>query len=238
MVVFVLFGQAFYAGKPAPQEAVAVLELFTSQGCNSCPAADKLLAQTVQEAALSGKKIIALSFHVDYWDRLGWKDPYSKKAWSQRQYDYANALGSQVYTPQAVINGTAELVGSDKNRLEKALQKAWQTPQSVSLSADKLGWDGKKATGTVSLSGSYQGLAVYAVLFAKATENHIPRGENAGITLKGSYVVREMQRLTTEKAQSFSLDIPADLKKENAGIVLFTQDPATLRITGAVMTGF
>src|SRR5450755_3698233 len=97
---------------------VAVLELFTSQGCSSCPPADRLLGTyTLRE------NVIVLSFHVDYWNNLGWKDPFSSKAFTERQYNYASAIHAEVYTPQLVINGQSEMVGSNESKISAVIKK-------------------------------------------------------------------------------------------------------------------
>lgn len=113
---------------PSPFEPVAVIELFTSQGCSSCPPADVLLSKTITDAKENGKKIFAISFHVDYWNRLGWTDPFSDKKYSDRQSAYADQLNpGQVYTPQMVVNGEKEFVGSDQKALNDALQHSLNT---------------------------------------------------------------------------------------------------------------
>ena len=108
---------------------VAVLELFTSQGCSSCPPADRLLGTYT-----SKENVIVLSFHVDYWDRLGWKDPFSSKAFTERQYNYASAMNAGVYTPQLVINGQSEMVGSDENKISATVKKVLAQEPNAALS--------------------------------------------------------------------------------------------------------
>ena len=108
---------------------VAVLELFTSQGCSSCPPADRLLGTYT-----SKENVIALSFHVDYWDRLGWKDPFSSKAFTERQYNYASAMKAEVYTPQLVINGQSEMIGSDESKISAAVKKVLAEEPDAALS--------------------------------------------------------------------------------------------------------
>ncbi len=121
MGVFGVWGQSVKAQKDTGQHPV-VIELFTSQSCSSCPAADKVLGELVRE----NKNIIALSCHVTYWDHLSWKDTLSKPECTQRQYDYAEALGNgrRVYTPQMVVNGTENFVGSSRSKAKKALSGA------------------------------------------------------------------------------------------------------------------
>src|SRR5258708_28691391 len=92
-----------------------VIELFTSQGCSSCPAADKNLAEIIEKAEVNGQQVIGLSFHVDYWNYIGWKDPYSKAEFTERQRKYSAHMNSEsVYTPQMIVNSEKEFIGSDK----------------------------------------------------------------------------------------------------------------------------
>src|SRR3954451_12913119 len=109
------------AGEPGPSipgDRVAVVELFTSQGCSSCPPADRLLSQLSRDPRYQGK-VIPLSFHVDYWNSLGWQDPYSSSRWSQRQQQYAARVfhTNRIYTPQAVVNGRSECVGNSDEQV-------------------------------------------------------------------------------------------------------------------------
>ena len=121
-------------GKRTP----VVVELFTSEGCSSCPPADAVLARLKRDQPVDGAEVIALSEHVDYWNYIGWADPFSAKEFSARQSGYARALNlDQVYTPQAVINGHAEFVGSDQGRAEQEIARAARTPKAeVHLTRD------------------------------------------------------------------------------------------------------
>jgi hypothetical protein len=104
--------------------AIAVIELFTSEGCSSCPPADDVLAELAARRE-RGDAVVTLGFHVDYWDHLGWAEPFGSPAWTQRQTDYARALGLRgLYTPQAVINGTVERIGSRGREVRRAVDTA------------------------------------------------------------------------------------------------------------------
>lgn len=99
-----------------------MLELFTSQGCSSCPPADHALQEITQKAGRAGQSVYGLSFHVDYWNRLGWQDPFSTKQFTNRQRQYDRALNSQTYTPQLVINGRQGVIGGQRAKIEQAIQ--------------------------------------------------------------------------------------------------------------------
>jgi hypothetical protein len=121
-----------------------VVELFTSQGCSSCPAADKNLADLIEKAEAKGQLIIGLSFHVDYWNYIGWKDPYSKSDFTERQRKYASHLNSEsVYTPQMIVNGEKEFVGSDKSSATTQITKALQNKMLFNISINEIKQTGR-----------------------------------------------------------------------------------------------
>src|SRR5258706_3032673 len=118
------------------QENPVVMDLVTSQGCSSCPAADKNLAEINEDAEKNGQPVYGLSFHVDYWNYIGWKDPYSKPEYTARQHQYAQKLNSEsVYTPQMIVNGEIEFVGSNKKASSEAVAQALtkEMPYHISL---------------------------------------------------------------------------------------------------------
>ena len=116
----------------------AVVELFTSEGCSSCPPADKLLGEIVANARENKKSVFALAFHVDYWDYIGWKDPYAKKAFSERQQRYAQTFRSnRIYTPQMVVNGTEEFVGSNRAKARANIESALKKSADFTLFLEK-----------------------------------------------------------------------------------------------------
>ena len=128
-----------------------VVELFTSQGCSSCPAADKNLADIIEKAETSGQQVIGLSFHVDYWNYIGWKDPYSKPEFTERQRKYASHINSEgVYTPQMIVNGETEFVGSDKNTTSTEITKALQKKMPIQISLKEI----MQVDGTIRVSYS------------------------------------------------------------------------------------
>ncbi len=164
----------FSRGAPAAYGPV-VLELFTSQGCSDCPPADALLGQLAQRPG-----VVALAWHVDYWDRLGWRDPYASRLSTDRQRAYAARLGSEVFTPALVVNGTSMMVGSDRPGIERAIAHAPSLP--VPLVATETGVHVGQASGRV--------MAVLAVYLPMA-ETRVGAGENGGRQLREFRLVRE-----------------------------------------------
>ncbi|MCB1053741.1 MAG: DUF1223 domain-containing protein, partial [Acidobacteria bacterium] len=187
-----LFGQ-----EPGAQKGPILLELFTSQGCSSCPSADRFLAQ-VQQANPS--EVVLLSFHVDYWNYLGWPDPYAQKAFSERQKHYTITLSSQAYTPQVVIDGAMEGVGSDRTFVEMALEKARKHPPArLAIQSDG------QHSGRFKLT-RHSDQHAWAALLYRERENAVPRGENRGKTLTHRNVVAWLKPV-----YSSEVEIPKDL---------------------------
>src|SRR4051812_45698698 len=124
--------RGFADAAPSPATAPVVVELFTSEGCSSCPPADKVLAALAKQP-IAGVQIIPLAWHIDYWDRLGWRDPFSSHEATLRQYEYARRVGDRdrVYTPQMIVAGGEEFVGSEAKRAEKAIATAAKSPRGV-----------------------------------------------------------------------------------------------------------
>ncbi|HKU43272.1 MAG TPA: DUF1223 domain-containing protein [Polyangiales bacterium] len=174
----------------------AVLELFTSEGCSSCPPADALLGAIAREAAQSGLPVYALSFHVDYWDGLGWRDPFSFADASRRQRAYAAVLDDhRVYTPELVLNGRRAFVGSNAAAARSGIRQALAQPAKhrLQLSAHV---EGSALAVEVEVSGQLPAqAAVQLAIVQAATTSRVTRGENIGRELQHTNVVRAFQTL-------------------------------------------
>jgi hypothetical protein len=222
---------------PQPPEAIAVIELFTSQGCSSCPPADQLLSQTIADAKKEGRKIFALSFHVDYWNRLGWSDPFSDKKYSERQSLYAAHLSpGNIYTPQMIVNGSSELVGSDKSALRNALSQALSTSTTIAfknLSVTQP--SGNSLHADYELGGDYSNCSVNFALVSLSETTSVKRGENEGRTLTNENVVRQF--ITMKAAGNGEIDFASSPVPVagNVSVIAFVQHNADLKIVGAAM---
>lgn len=235
----VLLAAALLAVAPTtPVRGVAVVELFTSEGCSSCPPADDLLRAIDADARRARTPIYPLSFHVDYWDDLGWKDPYSAAAFTDRQRDYVRALRSGgPYTPQMVVNGREAFVGSRRGQADVAIREALARPAPCEVTIESAS-PGRR---TISVGYRVHGAAakdrVIAALVERGIERRVGAGENKGRTLHHEDVVRT---LVTSAASSgagrLELAVPRGLDLGRASIVVFVQRPATLEITGAART--
>lgn len=210
-----------------------VLELFTSQGCSSCPSADKLLAEIYEEAQKARKQLFVLSYHVDYWDRLGWKDPFSQSLFTKRQYEYGEYFGLKgIYTPQVVVNGAKEFVGSDARKLNSSLENNSNPKATIDISLNNVKWRNSQVNFGYSLIGDFKNIQLRVAILSKKEETNIPRGENSGLKLSGSNVVRVLQTIKASEKSVFTIALPNDLVKENTRIVVFAQDSKSSQILG------
>ena len=224
-------------GSSAPKATyapVAVLELFTSQGCSSCPSADRLLTETLADAAKSSKNIIGLSFHVDYWDRLGWKDPFSSHAFTQRQYQYGEHFNQNgVYTPQEVLNGQQEFVGSNRSKQSSLLKTALSTPATTSVQLTVVTPKDNQLMIMYQLEGDLSNAVLNVSVVSKTTETTVQRGENAGRKLTHDNVVRAFQTVPVSPRGTVSFTLPNDFNAHNGAVVAYVQSQQTLAVRGA-----
>jgi hypothetical protein len=226
-------GVAHAAPTPAPaSQGVAVIELFTSEGCSSCPPADALLERFVGDAQRSGQAVYGLSFHVDYWDHLGWKDPYSSAAFSQRQSRYARTLGvGSLYTPQMIVNGTREFVGSNRATADAAIREALArpAPAKIRISATVRGHD---VTVKYSVDGAPAG-AILDVAWVDAHAESAPnRGENQGRALRHVNVVRDLSSIVLTGPPAGAVRVTRPEARDGAVIAWIQMDPGG-RVLGA-----
>lgn len=218
-------------------EPVAVLELFTSQGCSSCPSADKLLGKTIDEAKKTNKNIYALSFHVDYWNRLGWADPFSDKAYSQRQSNYAQTMGlNGSYTPQLVVNGKYEFVGSDAGSLSRALGNALQNKAEASFTNLKAVKTAEGIKITYEANGEYNGDILNFALVSASETTEVKRGENGGRTLVNDNVVKAFKTISPSANGEVMLTDKTSAGKE-LWVIAYFQQKNNMEIKGAANTG-
>lgn len=207
-----------------------LLELFTSEGCSSCPPADRLLQELDAKQPVEGADLIVLSEHVDYWNHLGWADPYSSAQFSTRQQDYTDKYHFDgVYTPQLAVDGRFGLVGSDPRAAQAAIRKALREPK-IELRIVQAARSGNRVTATVELpAAAGQSGVLYVALADNRAESHVSRGENAGHALSHVAVARS---LTKVSAKSVTLPVPQGAGANGLRVVAFLQDPKTGHIIG------
>ena len=219
-----------------------LVELFTSEGCSSCPPADALLERLDRSQPGSGAELIVLSEHVDYWNDIGWKDPYSSHEYSERQSAYAAQFGlASIYTPQMVVDGHFELVGSDERRATRAIEdaaKAMKTPVNISVTLN----DERTTTlhieaGPLPSSITAESASIFLAIADNSDESHVSRGENAGRTLKHVAVLRNLIRIgAVDRTAGFSRDMKLDLSGKNLRnlrVAVIVQEAAAGRVWGA-----
>jgi hypothetical protein len=222
-----------------------LVELFTSEGCSSCPPADALLSRLGRTPPVHGADIIVLEEHVNYWDRLGWKDPFSSEAATARQNEYGEALGeSQVYTPQMIVDGRTEFVGSSDTDALRAIHAASQTPKP----AVQLSWETGDTLAIhiepLTNAGKGDGQLVYLAVAENMLHSDVKRGENAGRALEHNGVVRELLTLGKIDAASsgFSSTVavhPAhDWNRVNLRATVFVQERRNLHVLAAAAIPF
>ena len=224
---------------PVAGSTPVLVELFTSEGCSSCPPADRVLRGLDNQQPVEGVRVVALGFHVDYWNRLGWKDPFSDKAYTRRQHDYAARFGNEsVYTPQAVVDGASEMVGSEQGKLKEAIRQAAEEPHAtVSLSKGEAGGEAGDTRVTVEdRAGLLQEeAAVWVAVTEPGLSTQVKRGENGGLTLEHAPVVRHIEQIGLLAAKSsggtFTYKSDQPLAKGQR-LVAFVQETASGKIRG------
>jgi hypothetical protein len=219
-----------------------LVELFTCEECSSCPPADALLERLDRSQQVSGAGLIVLSEHVDYWNDIGWKDPYSSHEYSERQSAYAAQFGlGSIYTPQIIVDGHFEFVGSDERRAKQAIQnttKVMKTPVSISsrLSDEKMTVF-RIETGPLASSSTAESAGIFLAIADDSDESHVSGGENAGRTLKHVAVLRNLIRIgALDKSAGFSREMKLDLNgknQRNLRVAVIVQEADAGRVWGA-----
>jgi hypothetical protein len=233
-------------GGPAGARAPVIVELFTSEGCSSCPPADTLLSKLEDLQPVEGAEVIALEEHVDYWNNLGWTDPFSSGEFTSRQRDYAEAFNQRsVYTPQMVVDGSKELVGSRGRDVRITIADAARQPKmEMKLAQDSPAKENalqfSVSTGKFSSEPQDNKVDVWVAVTERRLHSDVKRGENAGEDLHHAAVVRLLRKIGTadmSKEMPFSGTLAFPLEhswqRENLLIVTFAQERKSKRIVGA-----
>jgi len=246
LVAAVLVSSAFINAKNSAKKikgefagnGFAVIELFTSEGCSSCPPADELVARMQKE--YSDKPVYILAFHVDYWNRLGWKDPFSSPGYSKRQNNYASWLKlKSVYTPQIVVNGGKEFVGSEEGTLRNAITAGLRMAPVA-----KLTLNAQNAPGHIILQykaeGAGNNTTLLLALVQKAGQTKVQRGENGGRTLSHVQIVRKVQNtpLNISGSGSATLALPDGFTTQGYEVIGFIQNTGNGAILAAAKSAF
>jgi hypothetical protein len=234
------------ASKQESMHGAVVVELFTSEGCSSCPPADALLRQIDGRETQAGQLIIGISEHVTYWNHLGWSDPFSADTYTQRQDGYAKRFHlDSVFTPQMVIDGEEQIVGNDRAGLEKALLKE-RNPQPITVHINSINLRGNSLVIDYSVTGIIPagGADLLALVADDAVQSSVSRGENSGRLLTHVSVARSMTRtgaisLSTSQILQVPLPKSSDAsQKKNRHLILIAQAAGLGRVLGVDKKSF
>jgi hypothetical protein len=232
------------------QSRAVIVELFTAEGCSSCPPADALLNELARTPAVAGAEVIALGEHVDYWNSLGWRDRFSDAAFSARQAEYSRLHGAEPYTPQMVVDGQLGFVGNDAGQARGAIAQAAQNPKAqvrvlpldrdTSDSGRRIAW---RIEAERIPEQTARRVAVYLAVTEDGLSSDVKRGENRGLVLQHAAVVRSLKQvgeIDTRKSDRFVLESFTNLKpewhREQLRLVAFLQEKASRKIVGAAVT--
>jgi hypothetical protein len=226
-----------------------IVELFTSEGCSSCPPADALVARLESQQPIPNTQIVALEEHVDYWNNEGWMDPFSLREWTLRQQDYAAVLKNQnPYTPQIIVDGHMELVGNREGSAFEAIQKAAAQPKvqvSVSLTPSAKAGSEQATVSVNQLTATKHGdkPEIWLAITESGLHSPVSAGENAGTDVHHSSVVRSFHKvgsINLNKETSYTGTSPVRLdsswKRQNVRVVIFVQEQKSRQILGAAVT--
>jgi hypothetical protein len=217
----------------------AVVELFTSEGCSSCPPADELVSRIQKE--YKDQPVYILAFHVDYWNRLGWRDVFSSADYSARQSEYAKYLNlQQVYTPQIVVNGKKEFVGSEEGTLRNVIKTDLQKSTSTQITLSDIKTGQGKATLHYQTEGNGNNSLLLLALVEKSAQSNVRAGENKGHTLSHVQIIRQLDKVSLTKGNSGtqSINLPKDFNAQKWEIIALIQNTQSGEIIGATKQVF
>lgn len=239
VAAILIAGTKTILGQDATQPHAVLVELFTSEGCSSCPPADALLRQINGTQTKEGQLIVGISEHVTYWNSLGWADPFSSSTFTDRQNAYGRRFGlDSVYTPQMVVNGAVQFVGSDRSALNQAIERESQHSASIALRILSVRPVASTLSVRFSAGGEIpaQGVDIVAVLADDADRSSVSRGENSGHTLMHVAVARSFTRVATVTAaqeQTVEIRIPPSFyEAKGHHLILFAQASGYGRVLG------
>jgi hypothetical protein len=225
-----------------------LVELFTSEGCSSCPPADALLRRLVEQQPIAGAEIIALEEHVDYWNHDGWVDPYSSAEWTRRQQDYVAINGEDAYTPELVIDGHSQFVGNDAQKAGREIEKAARALKTeVTITPEKADVEGsqqlKVSVGKLDRSKTGSDVAeVWLAITEDGLHSSVTRGENSGRNLQHACTLRSLKKIgvadtNTSTSMSFTRDIRVNIDPHwditQLRVTVFVQNRKNKEILGA-----
>lgn len=229
-MIHLFFSVAVFGQKPMKTEnhkGFAVLELFTSEGCNSCPPADEIMGKIQSEYKDKGVYVIA--YHVDYWDHQGWKDIFSNADYTKRQYDYANWFNQRnIYTPQVIINGQQGYIGTQESVIKNTIKKLLLKPSVANLDL-KATVSNKKLTVNYTVNSNPKNSNLILTVIQKKAKSAVKRGENANKTLSHFQIVRHLHttKLAKNAKDKTTISLPDDFNTKDFEVIGFVQNANT-----------
>ena len=232
--------------KPDTKPTPILVELFTSEGCSSCPPADEFLSRLNREQPISGITVIGIEEHVDYWNHDGWVDPYSSSEWTSRQVAYVDHFKeNSAYTPQAVIDGQRSIVGVRERAIENAIQQSAQQPQGqLDVTLEPPTPDGVlkfHVRGGKLPSVPNDSVEIWLAIAEKDVAQKVSNGENAGRELRHSAVLRSLKKLGTAASGDTSFETSSQTKlnrdwnRQNLQVIIFAQEKKSKRVVGVAL---
>lgn len=230
-----VFGQNKAENKPL--KGFALLELYTSEGCSSCPPADDLMGKLQNE--LKNENVYVLSYHVDYWDKQGWKDIFSNADYTKRQYEYAKYLGKEpIYTPQVIVNGKSDYIASQETTVRNAIKSALSKPAVIDLTLNAT-QNNSDVTVKYTVEGNSKNSQLLIAIVQKAAKSNVKRGENARRILSHYQIVRKLQTINVkENKGTVSIHLPKDFNTTEFEVLGFVQDVKTGYVLGVNRADF
>lgn len=230
LAALMLFACTREAHSASSRPSTVILELFTSQGCSSCPPADKLLSTLGRESFPKGR-VIPLAYHVDYWNHLGWRDPFSSNQWSARQGEYARAIkGSQLYTPQVIIDGRTQIVGSSERYVRREIEQQLDAGDQGLVRIDRIVRGGDALQIELHARAEKGRANLVVALFENGLTTAVRSGENADRKLANDFIVRWESRTkevgTSDVRTTITIPLQKGWNPANLGVTAFLQEPS------------
>ena len=216
----------------------ALLELYTSEGCSSCPPADELMGRIQNE--YKDDNVYVLAYHVDYWDKQGWKDIFSNPDYTKRQYEYAKFLGKEpIYTPQVIVNGKADYIASQETVVRNAIKTALSKPAVANLSLEATEINNRISV-NYNVEGTSKNSSLLIAIVQKAAKSNVKRGENAHRILSHYQIVHHLHtiNLTMDRSGIAIINLPKDFNTKDFEVIGFIQDSKTGNILGVNKANF
>jgi hypothetical protein len=232
-----------------PSAPVVIVELFTSEGCSSCPPADLLLKRLSEEQPVHGAQVVALEEHVDYWNHLGWSDPYSSAEFTRRQEDYVSVFhNATAYTPQMIVDGQTEVTATQASKAIAAIEESSHKTRVKVAVSQAAGSSESAAAFDISVSNAAAGAGKHGLeLWLAVTEcglqSDVKAGENSGETLKHAAVVRSLHKVADVRGdgaleKAVSVNVSKQWKRDQLSVVAFVAQKDTRKIVGAGISSF